>query len=81
MQEHYGSMNVVDKVAILWLNAKTRTSGKGGAIQGIGWQLIIRDENEEENDWELFQATQKLWLAQNKDIKPKNINYALSHKL
>ena len=81
MQEHYGSMNVVDKVAILWLNAKTRTSGKGGAIQGIGWQLIIRDENEEENDWELFQATHKLWLAQNKDIKPKNINYALSHKL
>lgn len=81
MQEHYHSINVVDKVAILWLNAKTRTRGKGDVIQGNGWQLIVRDTEQEAYDYELFEATQKLWLAQNGDMQPKMKSYSLTHKL
>jgi hypothetical protein len=70
----------VDSVGILWLNAKTRTAGKNGAIQGIGWQLVTKSMNDVKQDWELFQATHKLWLALNADTKPKQISYQLKHK-
>lgn len=79
--EYYQSEYVVDGVAILWLNAKTRTYGKADAIQGPGWQLIIRDKTEEPHDWELFKATQMLWSAQNQNIKPKELTYKLAHKI
>ena len=74
-----GKVNV-DSFGILWLNAKTRTSGKNGAIQGIGWQLVTKTAEEIKQDWELFQATHKLWLALNADTKPKQISYQLIHK-
>jgi len=70
----------IDTVGILWLNAKTRTEGKKGAVQGIGWQLVTKTIEEAEADWELFQATHKLWLAMNEDVKPKQISYQLKHK-
>lgn len=70
----------IDEVGILWLNAKTRTAGKNGAIQGIGWQLITKPIDEVKKDWEMFQATHKLWLSINEDMKPKNISYQLKHK-
>jgi len=70
----------VESVGILWLNAKTRTTGKNGAIQGIGWQLISKSIDEIKQDWELFQATHKLWLAMNEDVKPKQISYQLKYK-
>jgi len=70
----------VELVGILWLNAKTRTVGKNGAIQGIGWQLVTKTAEEIKQDWELFQATHKLWLALNEDVKPKQISYQLKHK-
>jgi hypothetical protein len=69
----------VDKVAILWLNAKTRTEGKKGDIQGIGWQMISKDNTA--NELDLFDATHKLWLAENQTSKPKQITYQISHKL
>lgn len=81
MEEQYQSINVVDRVAILWLNAKTRTAGKKDQIQGPGWQLIIRDIDQEYNDYELFECTQKLWVAQNADMQPKLKSYSLTHKL
>lgn len=68
----------IDGVAILWLNAKTRTAGSKGAIQGAGWQLVIKEDWLE--DWDLFKATQKLWLAQNKDAQPRRLSYQISHK-
>lgn len=68
----------IDNVAILWLNAKTRTSKQ---FQGIGWQLVFRDNAERKNDLELFKATQKLWTAQNKNLQPKSLQYNLTHKL
>jgi hypothetical protein len=68
----------VDKVGILWLNAKTRTDGTKGAIQGTGWQLITRDNTE--RDYQLFKATHALWLAENDTLKPNQISYSLKHK-
>ncbi len=72
---------IIDGYAILWLNAKTKTDGRNGAIQGPGWQLIERDEAEHEKDWNLFQATYQLWQAERGDMKPKQFSYSLSHKL
>lgn len=70
----------VDKVGILWLNAKTRTDGKKGAIQGKGWQLVTKDIEVVAEDWGVFQTTYKLWQAINNDIKPRNLSYQLKHK-
>ena len=69
----------VDKVAILWLNAKTRTEGKKGDIQGIGWQMITKEDTMQ--DSQLFKATHALWLAENQTSKPKQLTYQISHKL
>lgn len=71
----------INQVAILWLNAKTRTEGGKGAIQGPGWQMILRDELDTEKDWTLFQATHQLWLAENATLKPRQTTYSLTHKL
>jgi hypothetical protein len=50
-------------------------------VQGRGWQLIYRNRDEWANDEALLDATQKLWLAQNKAIKPKMNKYQLNHKI
>ena len=80
LELHY-SIDTIDNVAILWLNAKTRTAGKKDQIQGPGWQLIVRDPMEEANDYELFNCTHKLWLAQNGQMQPKLKSYSITHKL
>jgi len=77
--EHDSNIDI-QGVGVLWLNAKTRTVGKNGAIQGIGWQLVTKDMDELKADWELFQSTYKLWNALNKDTKPKQLSYQLTHK-
>lgn len=72
----------LDQVGILWLNANTKTEGKKDAIQGIKWQLITKSIKESmEEDWPVFQATHQLWLAENKNIIPKNFSYSLTHKI
>lgn len=81
LSKHYQSYNCVDDVAILWLNAKTRTYGKGDAIQGPGWQLIIRDQDQRLKDFDLFNATHMLWSHQNDTIKPKSFTYQIKHKI
>lgn len=77
LTDNYG-YNPVDKVAILWLNAKTRTDGTKGAIQGLGWQMISREDSTK--DLDLFQCTHKLWLAENETMKPRQTSYSLTHK-
>lgn len=67
-----------DGVAILWLNAKTRTNGKKGDTQGVGWQMVTRERTEP--DWKLFQAVQQLWIAEHGAEVPKSFSYQLSHK-
>ena len=81
LSEHYGSTTIIDGVAILWLNSKTRTAGKKDQIQGKGWQLIIREPGMEANDMDLFECTRKLWLAQNGDMQPRLQTYSLTHKI
>ena len=68
----------VDGVAILWLNAKTRSAGKKGDIQGVGWQLLQKEDTT--NDFQLFKSVQSLWLAEHGNEVPKNYSYQLSHK-
>jgi hypothetical protein len=68
----------VDFVGILHLNAKTRTEGKIGAIQGQGWQLIQQRDTAKELS--LFDKVRDLWLEQNKDAKPKRASYTITHK-
>jgi hypothetical protein len=71
----------LDGVAILWLNAKTRTNGKADTVQGKGWQLIIQKSGPEMiKYWNLFIACQQLWLAENEDQKPRQTSYSLTHK-
>jgi hypothetical protein len=70
----------IDEVGILWLNAKTRTTGKNGAIQGIGWQLVTKDVNDTVADWDAFYHTKCLYESLNKDVRPRNISYQLKHK-
>jgi len=79
-RDHTKFEKEIDAVGILWLNAKTRTDGKNGAIQGPGWQLITKDVKDIEQDVELFEATHKLWLALNEGSKPRQISYQLKHK-
>lgn len=68
----------VDEVGILWLNAKTRTEGRKGAIQGTGWQLVTKTDTSD--DRELFAHTHQLWLAQNKDATPRQLTYKLNYQ-
>lgn len=69
----------IDNIAILWLNAKTRTDGKKGDIQGQGWQLKGPEKTIEEY-WQLFRATQNLWQVEFGTMKPRNFVYQLTHK-
>jgi hypothetical protein len=72
------NMPSIDGVAILWLNAKTRTAGKKGDVQGKGWQMV--SEFDTSKQWSLFQAVQQLWHAEHEGDKPKEFSYQLSHK-
>jgi hypothetical protein len=67
----------VDGVAILHLNAKTRTEGKKGDIQGKGWQMQIRENTND--DLALFNITKTLWLAQHAGELPRQTSYKLAH--
>lgn len=66
----------IDGICILWLNAKTRTNGKDGDIQGKGWQLVFPDEGIDDyfNDWLNVKA---IFDRKFKDMKPNNLEYDL----
>ncbi|WP_018629238.1 hypothetical protein [Niabella aurantiaca] len=66
----------IDRVGIWWSNAKTRTEKE---YQGVGWQLVTKTDTTK--DTELFNATKKLWLAENEGSKPKQVSYSLSYLL
>jgi hypothetical protein len=68
------------KLGILWLNAKTRTEGKNGAIQGVGWQLV--EQPKPTADLLLaFQQTRALWMLEHADEQPRTTSYALNLKI
>lgn len=70
----------IEQYGILHLNAKTRTNGTKGAVQGIGWQLLKKDLLEAGQDYDLFLVTKQLWEAQNKDTKPRQVSYRTTYK-
>jgi hypothetical protein len=73
---HHG----IDGVAIFWAAAKTKTYGREkNAIQGPGWQVLLKENSAD--DYKLFEATHALWLAENKNLQPKEFVYSLSHRL
>lgn len=65
----------IDKVGILWLNAKTKTNKD---FQGVGWQLATKEDTS--HDLKLFEATRKLWEAEYGEMKPKQTTYLLTIK-
>lgn len=68
------------KLAILWLNAKTRTEGKNGAIQGAGWQLVEQPKPTADLLRE-FECARTLWNIQHQDEQPKTTSYKLNLKI
>lgn len=70
----------IDQIKILWLNAKTRTEGKGTTIQGIGWQLKESDYGTD-HYWNIFQSVYKLWQEENRGMKPRNTSYQITHNI
>lgn len=71
--------NPFDATAILWLNAKTKTAGKGDAIQGAGWQLLF-DPNEDGHSYQTFQNVFALWKHEYAGMAPRQNSYQLSHQ-
>lgn len=70
----------IDGIAILWLNAKTRSLGKAGSMQGVGYQFLVEEDiSVIDKYWKLFQATYTLWKEENGDIEPKEHTYQLKH--
>lgn len=70
----------IDDTAILHLKAKTRTEGKGDAIQGKGWQLLFSPKSRT-HYWNLFKSVQKTWIEEFGDMVPKQTYYNLTHKV
>lgn len=70
----------INAVGILWLNAKTRTRGRGDAVQGKGWQLLTKKEDEFDSLEKTWKATKLLWEATNANSKPRNHTYKIKHK-
>ena len=68
------------RLGVLWLSAKTRTDGKGDAVQGKGWQLV-EVSNSKERLMDLWEACRKMWHAVNVNVKPRAISYALAHQI
>lgn len=70
----------IDEIRILWLNAKTRTDGAGKSIQGVGWKLQ-EPEYSTDHYWGVFQSVYKTWMEENRNTKPRNTSYQLTHKI
>ena len=59
----------IDRTGIIWLKAHTRTaSKKKGVFQGKGWQL--RQVDEIDKNFELFEMIYKLYSLDNPTIEP-----------
>jgi hypothetical protein len=66
--------------AILHLNAKTKTDGKGDAKQGIGWQFLTSDKSTADL-LRLFNCVRATWLEENATMRPRLTEYQLEHQL
>ncbi len=67
----------IDRYGVLWLNSQTRTKKD---LQGLGWQIKEFTKNHDKN-MKLYNHTRALWDEENKNFKPKNLEYENSYKL
>ena len=58
----------VTHTGILWVKANTRGEGKGGKIQGKGWEL--RAVSDIETNFKMFKNIQEIYKMENPDHKP-----------
>ena len=68
-----GRYQPIQKTGILHLNAKTRTEGSKGKIQGVGWQLIPVANCPKH--FASFRHVRAIWDLENPNPKPKNLVY------
>jgi len=70
-----------DGIAIIHLNAKTKTDGRKDSIQGKGWQLLLETNQAIIDEYyDIFCHTHKLWLSENAGLVPRQVTYQLTHK-
>jgi hypothetical protein len=69
----------IDSCGILWLKAQTRTEGRKGSIQGVGWKIEVTDNVD--RMYEMFLKTLDIYYFENPDPKPKNIELPSKIKL
>ena len=58
----------VTHTGILWVKANTRSEGKGGKIQGKGWELKF--VNEIESNFKMFKNIYEIYKLENPNFKP-----------
>jgi hypothetical protein len=58
----------VTHTGILWVKANTRGEGKGGRIQGKGWELKMISDIE--TNFKMFKNIQEIYKLENPDHKP-----------
>jgi hypothetical protein len=58
----------ITHTGILWVKANTRSEGKGGKIQGKGWELKIVSDIE--NNFKMFKNIQEIYKLENPNHKP-----------
>jgi len=58
----------VTHTGILWVKANTRSEGKGGKIQGKGWELKF--VNDIEKNFKMFKNIYEIYTLENPDFKP-----------
>jgi len=69
----------IDKIGILHLNADTKTDGKDGKIQGIGWQLK-EPPKDIDHYIKLWDYTSALWDEENPNAKPRMLEFPIEFK-
>lgn len=68
-----GEFPPIQKTGILHLNAKTRTEGGKGKIQGAGWQLVPVTNCQKH--FASFRHVRAIWDLENPNPRPKNLVY------
>jgi hypothetical protein len=69
----------ITQTGILWVKANTRGEGKGGKIQGKGWELKIISDIE--NNFRMFKNIQEIYKLENPNHKPSTETLPTSVKL
>ena len=69
----------VTHTGILWVKANTRSEGKGGKIQGKGWELKF--VNEIDTNFKMFKNIYEIYTLENPDFKPVTETLPISVKM